>query len=61
MNYFCAIALWKLWKNKIIACCALVVAHECLWKTCGKAGKSRSPFHFPKKTVLDDGVTFSTK
>jgi hypothetical protein len=22
LNYFCAIALWKLWKNKIIACCA---------------------------------------
>ncbi|MEG3953897.1 hypothetical protein [Microcoleus sp. herbarium2] len=43
LNYFCAIALWKLWKKKLTACWALLVAKNYLWKTCGKAGAVDRP------------------
>ena len=53
--------MWKLWKKKLTACWARLVAKRDLWKTCEKAGKSRSPAHFGTKTVSGDGVMFSTK
>ena len=43
LNYFCAIALWKLWKKKLTACWASLGAKNYLWKTCGKAGAVDRP------------------
>jgi hypothetical protein len=43
LNYFCAIALWKLWKKKLTACGASLFAKNYLWKTCGKAGAVDRP------------------
>jgi hypothetical protein len=43
LNYFWALALWKLWKKKLTACWASLFAKNYLWKTCGKAGAVVSP------------------
>jgi hypothetical protein len=49
LNYFWAIALWKLWKKKLTVCWASLLAKNYLWKTCGKAGAVDRPLVLVQK------------